>query len=816
MDLNNKTTLGNVKVVMLKGEKGETGHGALVAKTVADMVDRFQIYVYVGNETGYTFGNWYYYNGSAWVSGGVYNTVAVALDDTLTVEGEAADAKAAGDAIRAVKNVLVRSNDLLPLPLSFYYPDPEVTTFSVWNDMPVNSFYVGIPTRYKDSISAPIEWDDEYSEYLILKISDQVSVISPEKRLLYIGQKTGNVQKWISGINETDTALTESGVAADAKATGDQFFDYNAKNILPLKNTEYINEGVSFTPENGGYIVNGTPTNPPVGYAYRNLWSATNNGQLPGIIPGEKYYVKYSGVNVRLCIFAVGESGIIQTWRTYTDKEITIPENSTKTTVRLEVLNETTADNEFVKVSIVNTLTNKELDYKIDATATELNDKIDKAEEFSVKDVMPYNNVGGSSYGVTYTPENGGYTVNGTAASTQLNYSYYLIYQDQVSGMVSGETYHVIFTGENVRLRIFAAGTGVEWKIKHDTDITLPENFTHLTFRLEVMNGDTAVNEFVKPIILTAPTNKQLDEKIDAINDKISEKLRVLLIGNSFSYSTCGYLPRLLHITNPDLDITFAILYDSGASISQHINYFVADTKHSKFSVYNSANDSYVNYTNAYTTKEALNYTDWDFICLQESSSATNNITYLITFCNLINSYIATLTNPYNYSFLFNFSHVLGANDPDLKPVPTDPPAETASNNQYEQKSIYVQAALNTPYILDILPGGTAIQNARQIETFKEIGEKGYLCCDDVSHLQNGIAPLISAYANLYKLMQLIGRKTKTFNIDFAPTDANLEAMNLYTANLHGNCEGVTVDNMLLGQKCAIAALKKPFEITTF
>lgn len=102
MDVSNKTTLGTVKLVMLQGERGETGHGALVANTVADMVDITQIYVYTGSETGYTFGNWYYWNGSAWVSGGVYNAVAFETDKTVSVEDMAADAEVTGDIVDAI------------------------------------------------------------------------------------------------------------------------------------------------------------------------------------------------------------------------------------------------------------------------------------------------------------------------------------------------------------------------------------------------------------------------------------------------------------------------------------------------------------------------------------------------------------------------------------------------------------------------------------------------------------------------------------------------------------------------------------------
>lgn len=69
----------------------------LVASTVAGMTDTTKIYVYTGTETNYTAGDWYYYNGSAWVSGGVYNAVAVDTDETLSVAGMPADAEAVGD-----------------------------------------------------------------------------------------------------------------------------------------------------------------------------------------------------------------------------------------------------------------------------------------------------------------------------------------------------------------------------------------------------------------------------------------------------------------------------------------------------------------------------------------------------------------------------------------------------------------------------------------------------------------------------------------------------------------------------------------------
>lgn len=76
--------------------------GPLVASTASQMTNHNKVYVYTGEELGYTPGDWYFFDGSRWVSGGPYNAVAINLDKTLEVEGVAADSKAVGDAIDAV------------------------------------------------------------------------------------------------------------------------------------------------------------------------------------------------------------------------------------------------------------------------------------------------------------------------------------------------------------------------------------------------------------------------------------------------------------------------------------------------------------------------------------------------------------------------------------------------------------------------------------------------------------------------------------------------------------------------------------------
>lgn len=74
-----------------------------IATTVAGMTDKTRVYVYQGSESGYTSGNWYYWNGSAWTSGGTYNSAAVNTDKTLTQSDKPADSAVVGKEIGSLK-----------------------------------------------------------------------------------------------------------------------------------------------------------------------------------------------------------------------------------------------------------------------------------------------------------------------------------------------------------------------------------------------------------------------------------------------------------------------------------------------------------------------------------------------------------------------------------------------------------------------------------------------------------------------------------------------------------------------------------------
>ncbi len=77
---------------------------ATVANEAANMTDETKIYVYTGSETGYTYGHWYYHDGSTWTDGGVY--MSGDTDTTLSLSGIAADAAVVGDAVTEITDTL--------------------------------------------------------------------------------------------------------------------------------------------------------------------------------------------------------------------------------------------------------------------------------------------------------------------------------------------------------------------------------------------------------------------------------------------------------------------------------------------------------------------------------------------------------------------------------------------------------------------------------------------------------------------------------------------------------------------------------------
>ncbi len=122
-----------------------------VANTAASMTNTDRVYVYTGSESGYTAGNWYYYDGSAWVSGGVYNSAGMNTDTTLEMAGIPADAEATGEAVANLSRQLSDKDLFDDIPGT-----TQTVTFDS-NDQPASVVY----TSGTDTVRSDVfTWGD--------------------------------------------------------------------------------------------------------------------------------------------------------------------------------------------------------------------------------------------------------------------------------------------------------------------------------------------------------------------------------------------------------------------------------------------------------------------------------------------------------------------------------------------------------------------------------------------------------------------------------------------------------------------------------
>lgn len=185
----------------------------LTANSAAAMTDTTKVYVYTGTTTStLTNGHWYYYDGSAWADGGIYNSVAFSTDTTLTLSGVPADAAATGIAISTLSNKsIIERRSLLSTD------DIDSDAFTV----------AGQWLLYLNVSPKPNGWPSNYVGRLVVFGSNTqqralcVQMVFDINRDVYVRYGTGS-NGWLAWrcLTETDATLTQSGVAADAQAVG--------------------------------------------------------------------------------------------------------------------------------------------------------------------------------------------------------------------------------------------------------------------------------------------------------------------------------------------------------------------------------------------------------------------------------------------------------------------------------------------------------------------------------------------------------------------------------------------------------------------
>ena len=267
----------------------------LVASTVSEMTDHDKIYVYTGSEAGYTAGNWYYWDGTEWQDGGVYNSSALQTDTTLTLPGYAADAKTTGDEITDLKNTsltlatgntikLNQGTDYNTLKTAGNYKCESVADASTMVHSPC-------PEAHRLFV---------ITSTATARIFQFVIANRSEARIHKRYWSGSSWSDWsrvadYSEIPLLDTSLSTTGKAADAKATGD------ALNWI-YENFASLNSGkTTIIPDGSNYNEIVTPGN----YVVKSVVSAQTMINSNDVASPHRLFVMSSTASSRVFQFMI-------------------------------------------------------------------------------------------------------------------------------------------------------------------------------------------------------------------------------------------------------------------------------------------------------------------------------------------------------------------------------------------------------------------------------------------------------------------------------------------------------------------------------
>jgi hypothetical protein len=282
-----------------------------------------------------------------------------------------------------------------------------------------------------------------------------------------------------------------------------------------------------------------------------------------------------------------------------------------------------------------------------------------------------------------------------------------------------------------------------------------------------------------------------------------SRKLRVLSIGNSYSHDALDYVPFLLKSIAPEIDLTLGILYLSGATLQTHYNNWISENATYRLSMYNGGTQ-WQKETFDRTIQSALDEFEWDVIILQQgSTSSWEWSTYQPYLNNLISLVSARVAYPIKFGWMLTQS----------RPRVDD-------NRVYDDETIvahYNNIAINSQKVINetlcdfILPVGTAVQNARTT-SLDSVGDYGKLCAADGGHLQEGLPVQLAGYTCVLTLLQTLGIMKSVIGEQTIVDEA--WRVTRATPSPNGTATGSNKENCLIAQKCAVMAVKKPYEIT--
>lgn len=624
-----------------------------------------------------------------------------------------------------------------------------------------------------------------------------------------------------------DASLNTEGEAADAKATGDAIkvpkADIKGWGIDDLLWKFQITggedeAGLDITPdaEARSIAVSGTIS------GILNLEICSEYISTSSVFqPGKTYFVRSESpsglIRLKVEIKYSGHSSQSVLFRTNNTGYFRLPDDTTR--VRIYLAAYSSAEGEDVDEVIYPSITIAEPEVNADGRTDALLGMYGvKNLLFEDTYVLPT-----GSYSPTYIStkqtnginmecyNNTSWKIDGTstaAVDTILYQSYFSATKGLPSWAVRGKKYHAKINSPsgNVRLRVheFDADNNRTYVLDTATeaDFRFSESAVKARIDLHIDAGKTIPGEVVMPSITDAMTLYELEDKIDRKRD--AGTLKVLFIGNSYTQDCVSYLPFLFK-KHSGAELVCGIAYHGGASISDYKSYFDnASTAVTYFRC--SSNDTaWGNGASSKTIQEILAAEDWDVITVQQASMDQGDWSTFSDLNPLINNIVDYMRTTHEKAVKVGWlMPQLRLVSPDTRPIPT-----------YADQQACVQNVLTTTPVDFVIPCGTAIETARttSLDELGATANKG-LVADSGGHLEDGVPCLLTAYVALLKILSLMGVETKGILGETTRPDSTWVDEHNIPASSSAVTE-VTEGDCLLAQKCAVAAIKNPYQIST-
>lgn len=280
-----------------------------------------------------------------------------------------------------------------------------------------------------------------------------------------------------------------------------------------------------------------------------------------------------------------------------------------------------------------------------------------------------------------------------------------------------------------------------------------------------------------------------------------SKKLNVLSIGNSYSRDCLSHVPYLLKNISANVEVCIGLLYYGGCSLQQHYDFVTNNNNVYEYCQFNPEEDKWSSIVSGKTIEYALQQKNWDIILFQQKSS--DSIDYS-TCQPYLNNLINWLYNRLGYNFRTGWieTHAYATGYSGLSSL------EITSDEMAIKSAETSKLVLENTVVDFILPYGMAIQNARHTSLDSYANHLTY----EGTHLNEGIATLIAGYTIAECLADRMGLQKSILGDPLRPTTEWQTEQNI--PQPHGSVVGITNSNCFLGQRCAIMAIKNPYNIT--